>query len=108
MSQELSLDGRALQAERGRLGLTVDQAAESLGLEPHVYEGLEKGTRKLSRRQATRVVLLLAMRNNPAPAQAGASSEQVSRYIPGAARPPMPAAVHAAAELLTSEADRRG
>ncbi len=73
------LDGAALKAVRVRQGLSIEQAAEFLGLEPHVLAGVEKGYRSLSGAQLEAVgERLSAMGRIGRPA--------------GAARPPMPEA----------------
>lgn len=63
MSERYELPNAAqLRAQRLARGLSIDQTAEFLGLEPHVYEGLEKGNRTLSKRQVHAVAILIAHR----------------------------------------------
>jgi len=71
-----------MRVQREFRRLTLEQAAEFLGLEVHVYAGLENGTRTLSKRQAIRIARLLAEKGPPSPPE--------SVKPPGAARPPMP------------------
>lgn len=72
------IDGAKFRAGREARGLTIEQAADYLGLEPHVYAGLEKGTRTLSPRQAARALEgMMKLR---------------ALGAPGASRPPMPTA----------------
>lgn len=52
MSARITMDGQMFMRNREARGISIEDAAEKLGLEPHVLAGIEKGTRTLSPRQA--------------------------------------------------------
>lgn len=90
MSHRVPVDGKAFSAGRKARGLTVEQAAAYLGLEPHVLSGIEKGHRTLSAAQAVEVFDRL--------------SKMRAMSTPGAARPPLPVGVISSDVVAVGEA----
>lgn len=75
MSARVTVDGAKFRAGREAKGLSLEQAAEYLGLEPHVLSGVEKGHRTFSAKQALSIYSALS---------------KLTARPPGASRPPAP------------------
>lgn len=90
--RRVQIDGTELRVRRQARGISIEAMAEHLGLEPHVYEGLEKGTRSLSARQAS--ALILRMKSEAVTVAASAAEARIATgpapAVVGASRPPMP------------------
>ena len=56
MSIRFEADPAAMKRVREGMGLTIEEAAALVGLEPHQLEGVEKGYRALTPKQADRIV----------------------------------------------------
>lgn len=88
------LNGKKIRADRERAGLTLDQAAALLDLEPHVLAGLEEDRRTLTPKRAEDLTELMASEYKRRILQNAAKAriaENGPASIPGAARPPVPA-----------------